>query len=127
VPRLPAVSVLLPLLLAGIFLPAWGPEPAKAPPGALGMRHEAFATDVVSLTCGDRLTMVNDSRWAHIIGPGREGLLKGDPGVPLDHRELVQTGGRYTTGPWRTPGVHYVTCAVHPEMTVKVIVRSCCC
>jgi plastocyanin len=125
--RLPRIVFAAPLLAAGALLPTLGAEPAKPPTGAIGMRHEAFATREVTVPCGAKLTVVNNSRWVHIIGPGRDGQLVATAGVPVVHRQLLETGDSYTTGPWRTPGIHYLTCSVHPEMTVKVVVTGCCC
>ena len=124
---IPRILLVVPLLLGGMFLPAAGVDPAKPAAGVLGMNHEAFSTKEVTVSCGDTLTMENDSRWVHIIGPGTGGLLVAAKGVPVTRRELTETGDVYTTGAWTTPGTYYLTCAVHPEMTVKVVVTDCCC
>jgi plastocyanin len=34
----------------------------------------------------------------------------------------VQTNHSYTTGPWNKPGVYHMTCSVHPEMDIKIVV-----
>jgi plastocyanin len=39
----------------------------------------------------------------------------------------METTDVYTTGAWNTAGTFYLTCSVHPEMTVKVVVTGCCC
>jgi plastocyanin len=123
---LPRIAIVVPLLLGGLLLPAAGAAPEDAPAGTLGMAHEAFSQSVVTVDCGQPLRMQNDSSWVHIIGPGRDGLLQGaTAAVPVRRRELLETDDSYTTGAWNTPGVHYLTCSVHPEMTVKVIVRPC--
>ena len=45
------------------------------------------------------------------------------PEVPfLDKTYMAYTNGVYETPPWRVPGTFYVTCSVHPEMTLKVVV-----
>jgi plastocyanin len=122
----PRIAVVVPLLLAGVLLPAVGPAPDEPPSGTLGMSHEGFSRTVVTVDCGQRLRMQNDSRWVHIVGPGRDGLLDAaSAAVPVPERELLETDDSYTTGAWTTPGVHYLTCSVHPEMTVKVVVRPC--
>jgi plastocyanin len=133
----PRILFAVPLLAAAVVLPAVGADPAKPPPGALGMLHEAFAAKVITVRCGQSVTMVNDSRWVHIIGPGQDGTLTAAPkGVPVITRRLMQTNDVYKTGPWTRPGTYYLTCSVHPEMTVKVVVTgtgaesasgSCCC
>lgn len=124
---LPRILLVVPLLVAGVWLPAAGADPKPAPSGVLGMDHEHFASDQVTVKCGDTLSMVNDSRWVHIIGAGQGGLISAAPaGVPVG-RTLVETDDSYTTGKWNVPGTYSVTCSVHPEMTVKVVVTDCCC
>ena len=125
---LPRILLVFPLLAAGVWLPAAGHDPAPAPAGALGMEHEQFAQDKVTVKCGGTLTMVNDSRWVHIIGPGTGGLLSPpQKNIPVTTRKLVETNDSYTTGKWTVPGQYSLTCSVHPEMTVTVVVTDCCC
>ena len=125
---LPRVLLAVPLLVVGVFLPPIGNAAKPAPAGVLGMDHEYFAQDKVSLKCGEKLSMVNNSRWVHIIGPGQGGLLTEAPkGVPVPTRELVETNDSYTTGTWSVPGDYHLTCSVHPDMTVEVVVTDCCC
>jgi plastocyanin len=121
---IPRILFAVPLLVAGAFLPAAGADPAKAPTGAVGMGHEVFTTDVVTIHRGDTLTLANDSRWAHIIGPGRDGTLAEADGVPMRERVLTEMNDSYTTPPWNVPGTYYITCSMHPEMTVKVVVTD---
>lgn len=122
----PRILFVIPLLLGGMYLPA-ATHPHKPPTNVLGMRHEAFASKDVTVKCGQTLTMQNDSNWVHIIGPGKDGLLVPAAGVPITERKLTERNDVYETGVWKTPGVFYVTCSIHPEMTVKVVVTGCCC
>jgi plastocyanin len=125
---IPRILLAVPLVAAGILLPAAGADPPAPPGGVLGMRHEKFSASEVTVRCGDTLTMQNNSRWAHIIGPGRGGTL--DPPsaqIPVSRRVLTETGDVYTTGAWTTPGTYSLTCSVHPKMTVTVVVTDCCC
>jgi len=117
------------MLLAGIFLPAAGAEPLKPAAGVLGMTHDRFSVDKITLKCGQTLTMQNSSRWVHLIGPGKHGHFdeNGDPGVPIFRPEQMETNNVYTTGAWTTPGTYFVTCSVHITMTVEVVVTDCCC
>jgi len=117
----------LPLVAAGVLLPAIGAEPATPAAGALGMDHEVFTSEVVQVHQGETLTMVNNSRWAHTIGPGRNGHILDEPGVPMAGYTLMETDDVATTGKWNSPGTFYLTCSVHPRMTVKVIVTECSC
>jgi len=121
---IPKILFLIPLVAAGVLLPAAGPAPAAPASGALGMTHEDYARDEVDLRVGDTLTLANSSRWAHTIGPGRGGTLRDHAGEPITGATLMQTNDVYTTGRWNTPGTFYLTCSVHPDMTVKVVVRQ---
>jgi plastocyanin len=124
----PKVLLAVPLLLAGMYAPALGSDPAPPAAGVLGMDHLFFAKDEVSVKCGQTLPMVNNSRWVHIIGPGTGGLITATPpGVPVTDRALVETNGTYETGRWTVPGRYSLTCSVHPDMTVAVVVTDCCC
>jgi plastocyanin len=123
----PRILLVVPLLVAGMYLPAAGPAVAKPSAGVLGMVHQGFSTTSVSVNCGQTLTMQNDSRWVHIIGAGKGGLLIPNKDVPVLDRQLMETNDVYTTGAWDTPGTFYLTCSVHPDMTVKVVVSGCCC
>jgi plastocyanin len=118
----PRFLAAVPLLIAGIYLPAAGTAPAKAPAGTIGMVHEKFATDSVTIHCGDSVTLVNDSRFIHIIGAGRDGHVVDANGVPVKGLHGMETNAVYTTMKWNTPGTYYLTCSVHPEMTLKVVV-----
>jgi plastocyanin len=122
---IPRILLAVPLIIAGIVVPAAGAAPMRPPPHAVSMEHEMFAQKSVTIHVGQTLTMVNNSLWIHIIGPGRDGKLTAAPkGVPVITRRLMQTNDVYTTGPWNTPGRFYLTCSVHPEMTVLVIVTQ---
>jgi len=120
----PRILLALPLIAAGAFLPALGPEPAKAPDGAVGMVHEYFAVDKVTVKRGQSLLFVNNSRYMHIIGPGTEGLLAEEDGGPMTERVLMPTNDKYTVGPFETLGTFNITCSMHPDMTVQVTVTE---
>ncbi|GIH14300.1 cupredoxin domain-containing protein [Rugosimonospora africana] len=121
---LPRILIAVPLIAAGAFLPAAGSAPAKAPAGAVGMGHEVFTTGTVRIHVGDTLKFVNDSRYMHIIGPGRDGTLTETDGDPMHRRVLMPSNGDYTTPPFAVPGTYYITCSMHPDMTVKVVVTD---
>jgi plastocyanin len=121
---LPRILIAVPLIVAGAFLPAVGPAPGKAPAGAVGMGHEVFTTKEVRIHRGQTLTFANDSRYMHIIGPGRDGTLATAAGEPMQERVLMPTNANYTTTPFNVPGTYYITCSMHPEMTVKVVVTD---
>lgn len=120
----PRILFAVPLLVVGMVLPAAGAHIRKPPSDTVGMNHEGFSTKEVTVHRGDRITFQNDSRWIHIIGPGKGGHLADPNGEPVAARLLMQTNNTYTTGTWNTAGTYSMTCSVHPEMTVKVIVTN---
>lgn len=107
-----------------MLLPTAGPAIKKPADGVLGMTHEGYSSGVVTVHRGQALTMQNSSRFAHTIGPGKDAHLVDAPGIPVTGMHLVQTNQIYTTGQWNTPGEYELTCSVHPEMNVKVIVTG---
>jgi plastocyanin len=121
----PRFLVAVPLLALGIYLPAAGAAPKPAPAATLGMVHEEFAAKSVTVACGDTLTMVNNSRFIHIVGAGRDGAVVDTDDVPVRGLHMMETNAVFQTYKWNTPGTFYLTCSVHPEMTVKVVVTKC--
>jgi plastocyanin len=120
----PRILLVVPILALGMVLPTAGAAVKKPAGGVLGMNHEHYSSDVVTVHRGDTLTMQNNSRFAHTVGPGKDGHLANAAGVPVTGAHLMQTNNVYTTGQWNTPGTYSLTCSVHPEMTVKVIVTN---
>jgi plastocyanin len=119
---IPRFLIAVPLILAGAFLPALGSDPVKAPPGAVGMTHEYYAKEEVTVHRGDSIVFTNDSRYMHIIGPGFNGVLADEAGTPMQGRALVETNDSYTVGPFTQVGTFWYACSMHPKMNIKVIV-----
>jgi plastocyanin len=123
----PRIVFVVPGILAGIFVPTLiVSAPKPAPPHTVGMTFTdfmEFPKDTLTLHLGDRLTLVNDSRNIHVIGPGKNGqIVSPVRGEPLTGFHMMETNARYTTGPWLTPGTFHVTCSVHPMMNLKIVV-----
>jgi hypothetical protein len=60
-----------------------------------------------------------------VVGAGRDGTIVGhERGVPIHGFHLMPTNSVYRTPPWTRLGTFWLTCSVHPDMTLKVIVRS---
>jgi hypothetical protein len=120
---LPRILLIVPGLLIGLLVPAVIASPKKAPAGAIGMIGDDFAQSVVMVHRGARLTLVNDSHVVHVIGPGRNtAIISPERGVPMTGFHLMQTNDVFTTGRWMTIGTFYLTCSVHPGMTLTVVV-----
>jgi plastocyanin len=112
------------ILVAGIYLPPFSASVHAPASDAVGMNHEGFATTVITIHRGQSLTFTNDSRWIHIIGPGTDAHLRTPDKEPVGRRVLLERNQAYTSGTWNTPGTYYMTCTVHPEMNLKVIVEK---
>ena len=118
----PRILFAVPLLLAGMVLPAAGAHLHHRPAGVIGMGHEGYSSKVITIHRGQTITFQNDSRWIHIIGAGKDGHLAEPGAEPVATRTLMQQNSVYTTGKWNTPGTYQMTCSVHPDMTTKVVV-----
>lgn len=119
----PRILFVIPGLLAGLLIPALGHAPKPLPTGDVGMVSDNFTRHAVTIHVGQRVTMFNNSNIIHVIGPGRNGHVWGtERNVPVVGFHLMQTNGVFRTPPWRTPGTYWLTCSVHAEMTLKVIV-----
>jgi plastocyanin len=121
----PRILLVVPGILAGIFVPAvivGNPKPA--PPNTVGMTFTDFAgPDTVYIHRGQYLTFVDSSRNIHEVGPGQNARVTTPvAGEPLIGYHLMQSNSVYKTGPWLTPGTYYVTCGLHPEMNLTVVV-----
>jgi hypothetical protein len=123
-PHIPRILFIVPGILAGLLIPALSSAtPKSLPPGAVGMTGDDFARSVVVIHEDQWITMFNNSNKVHVIGPGRNGRIIGTaPHVPVVGFHLMPTNSIWKTPPWRTPGTYWLTCSVHPHMTIKVIV-----
>jgi plastocyanin len=122
--RIPRILFVVPGLLAGLLVPALQSSPKPLPAGAVGMITDDFAKDVVTIHEGQRLTLFNNSTVIHVIGTGKNGVVTGsEKNVPITGFHVMPVNSVYRTPPWKTPGTYWVTCSVHPDMTLKVIVR----
>jgi hypothetical protein len=121
--KVPRILFIVPGLLAGLLIPALSAAPKSLPPGAVGMDRTDFGQDAVTIHRDQRLTLFNNSDVVHVIGPGADGHVIGvERHVPVVGFHLMQTNSFYKTPPWKTPGTYWLTCSVHPDMTIKVIV-----
>ena len=120
----PRILFAVPLLALGMLLPTAGASIKKPSAGVLAMTHEGFSSTEVTIHRGQTLTLDNSSRFMHTVGAGRDGTLADNADVPMVARKMMATNNVYTTGQWNTPGTYFLTCSVHPEMTVKVIVTN---
>jgi plastocyanin len=123
--RVPRILLVVPGILAGIFVPAvLVGNPKPTPPNTVGMTFMDFAgPDTVYIHRGQYLTFVDSSKNIHDIGPGQNGrITTPPPGEPMRGFHLMQMNSVYRTGPWLKPGTYYVTCGIHVAMNLTVVV-----
>lgn len=127
--RRPKILLAVPLLIAGLFLPALTAPVDPLPAGAIGMGHEGYSETVIRIHTGQRITFQNDSRWIHIIGLAADPITGAMPmasmaRMGMTRRTMMQQNDVYTTASWNTPGTYFITCTVHPEMNATVVVTD---
>jgi len=133
--RIPRILLAVPLVAAGVLLPAFTSAPETPAPVVIGMAHEGFVppgvddtniavgdVPVITIQTGETLTFQNNSRWIHILGPGRNGLLAAAGSSGMTPRHMLEENESYTTAPWNKPGSYPITCPVHPDMNAEVVV-----
>lgn len=125
--RVPPFAIALLVVAGGFAVPGFtdaGPQPEA---GQVGMEQELFDTDEIEIGVGDTVTFVNNSEFLHVLAPGEEARIEDQEGSPrLDgdlNTHVSEAGDIYTTARWNTPGEYYLTCTLHPEMTVEVVVE----
>jgi plastocyanin len=117
------------LAVAGVVAAAGGcaADPARnVSPDAVTMDDNLFQPKVKQIAVGDTLTFANTSpRALHILVLGDDAQDTGQDGAPSfggSSGERTEVGDVWTTAPWDTPGTYSVTCTLHPNMNLEVIV-----
>src|SRR5437879_2426329 len=121
--RLPLGLLAMGAIAAALLAPGPKGAPAAAPAGVIAMGHERFGRSETTIRAGQRLTFSNRSHWLHVLVPGkgaRQRTQKGLPRLGSRNAHLSQRGDRWTTGAWNVPGTFFITCQLHPEMTLEV-------
>src|SRR5437016_8081636 len=118
-------SVLFAAALVATALLVRGPReaPAAAHGDVVTMGHDSFGRSAITIRAGRHLTFSNPSHWLHVLVPGRGAKQDSQHGLPrLGSRDahLSERGDRWTTAAWSTPGTYFITCQLHPEMTLEV-------
>jgi len=115
-----------PIIAAGILLPGLQSEPPPVAGAQVGMTDEGYEPMAMTIHVGDHLTLVNNSDDLHVLVQGSDGKIITQPGAPsLDGEygtHVSESGDIYTTQIWEMPGTYHLTCTLHPEMNVDVIV-----
>jgi plastocyanin len=117
------------ILAAGLFAPGFTAA-TRLPgrPHVVGMVQENWDRGRITLHTGDRLELVNNSNFLHVVTLGNDGRIEREAGAPRfgGSRGLVPMprGKVYRTPPWNTPGVYHLTCTLHTGMNLTVVVTG---
>jgi plastocyanin len=123
---LPRILLVVPLLAVGAFAPGLSASiPLPDRPNLVGMEQESFNHDQVTLHVGETLELFNDSNFLHVVAPGEDARVDDTSLAPrFGARDVVSVprGKVYQTLTWNTPGTYHLTCTLHPEMNLTVVV-----
>lgn len=124
--RLPAVLLLIPAVAGALWVSTLQSDPPAPAADQIGMTEENYSTQTVTIRAGQPLTFVNNSHFLHVLTPGTDARTMNQAGMPgMDDAygtHVSETGDVYTTKSWDTPGTYHLTCTLHPEMNVDVVV-----
>ena len=123
-----AVPVLAGILAVGLAAPGFtSATPLPHLQHVVGTVQVDYDREAIVLHTGDRLWIVNNSNFLHVITLGYNSLIEREPGAPHIGNalglEVMPHGTRYHTQPWNTPGVYHLTCTLHAHMNLTVIVE----
>jgi plastocyanin len=121
--RLAAVLAAIAMIAAALIVHGPREAPAAVRGRVITMGHEKFGRATTTIRAGEHLTFSNTSHWLHVIIPGKGAAQRSQDGQPrLGARgeHLSERGDHWTTGAWNTPGTYFLTCQLHPEMTLEV-------
>jgi plastocyanin len=125
---LPRFVWAIPFVVLGAVLPGLAHhEPLPRRPNLVGMEQVTFDRDEITINRGDEIEFVNNSNFLHVIGPGDRARITGEADVPSFGTDDVRTmprGDPFVTGPWAKPGTYRLTCTLHPEMNLRVVVTG---
>jgi plastocyanin len=117
-----------PLIVLGAVAPGLTrDEPLPRRPNLVGMEQVEFDRDVITIRRGQQITFVNNSNFLHVIAPGDHARVSKDAGIPSfgpDEVRSMPRGEPFVTGTWDAPGSYQLTCTLHPDMNLLVVVRT---
>jgi plastocyanin len=125
---LPRFVIAVPFVVLGAVLPGLTDhEPLPRRSNLVGMEQVEFDRDEIRINDGDQIEFVNNSNFLHVIGPGDRARIDSEADVPSFGSDDVRTmprGDPFVTEPWTKPGTYQLTCTLHPEMNLRVVVTG---
>ena len=125
---IPRFLVAVPFAVLGALAPGLTSEghlPGR--PNLVGMEQVRFDRDVIRIRQGQRIQFVNNSNFLHVLAPGHRARVTVAAGVPsfgADDVRSMPRGDPFVTGAWAEPGTYDLTCTLHPEMNLEVVVAA---
>jgi len=123
----PKFFVAVPLVVLGAMAPGLASDELLSNrPNVVGMEQDRFDRDVITIRRGQQIQFVNNSNFLHVLAPGDRARVADRVGVPSFGPDNVRSMPRrdpFVTGAWDEPGSYDVTCTLHPEMNLKVVVE----
>ena len=90
------------------------------------MAAHSFAQNVVLVSKGSRLLIVDDTSVEHILQNGmwtnNTPRTITEPGAPIVHNVDI-TGGSVQIGPFTTAGIYHIYCTIHQGMNLTIVVQ----
>jgi plastocyanin len=122
----PKVLYALPILVIGALVPGLT-HATSLPhrPNLVGMEQDDFNRSTVVLRVGQKLELANNSNFLHVVAAGSDARVArpaGEPSFGTRGVVSVPRGTVYQTLAWEVPGTYHVTCTLHPNMNLTVIV-----
>ena len=125
---IPRFVFAVPFVAFGAVAPSLtGQDPLPRRPNLVGMEQVTFDRDVITIRAGQQIEFVNNSNFLHVIAPGEHARVSDDPAVPSFGPDKVRSmprGDPFLTASWDTPGTYEITCTLHPEMNLEVVVKE---
>jgi plastocyanin len=95
------------------------PDPAGGQGHQVSIDTLAFDTDRLEILVGEEVSWTNNDEVIHTVTHGRDGMPI--PDGLFD--QSIQPGERFTF-PFDIAGTYPVTCSVHPDMNMEVVVQD---
>jgi plastocyanin len=124
----PRLVLAVPFVVLGAVAPGLTrKEPLPRRPNVVGMEQVQFDRDVITIRQGQQIEFVNNSNFLHVIAPGDRARVSDGAGMPSfgpDRVRSMPRGEPFITETWDTPGSFRLTCTLHPEMNLDVVVEK---
>lgn len=97
-------------------------------PTTVALQAGSFSQTSITLTKGDKLTLVDSGSYHHNLSMGRwvdgQPVLGSQLGAPsLRNQDVTTAGTTVVVGPFNTAGTFYLICSLHHNMMLKIIVK----